>query len=306
MRDHFDARAFSSARAFLFEHRRVLCRVAAERRRGHMSCMRLRICTWNVNSVRLRHEQVARFVREAAPDVICLQEIKCQEGEFPREAFAEMGLPHLKIAGQKGWHGVAIASALPLDDAPPLQVCREGHARCVGATVAGVEIHNFYIPAGGDTPDRLENRKFDHKLDFYEKLTAELAKRDPKAPLAIVGDLNVAPGEHDVWNHKYMSKVVSHTPIELEAFAALKASLDFIDLPRAQTPEPEKMFSWWSYRAQDFRQSNRGLRLDHILVTPGLKDAAFRMGSAASRVHDTVREWERPSDHAPVTADLVL
>ena len=117
-----------------------------------------------------------------------------------------------KIAGQKGWHGVAIASGLPLEDAPLLQVCREGHARCVGATVAGVEIHNFYIPAGGDVPDRAENPKFDHKLNFYETLTAELSKRDPKAPLAIVGDLNVAPGENDVWNHKYMSKIVSHTP----------------------------------------------------------------------------------------------
>lgn len=268
--------------------------------------MRLRICTWNVNSVRLRHEQVARFVREQAPDVLCLQEIKCREGEFPREAFVEMGLPHLKIAGQKGWHGVAIASALPIEDAPPLDVCREGHARCVGATVAGVEIHNFYIPAGGDTPDREVNPKFDHKLDFYEKLTAELARRDRKAPLAIVGDLNVAPGEFDVWNHRYMSKIVSHTPVEVEAFAALKGSLDFIDLLRETTPEPQKLASWWSYRAQDFRLSNRGLRLDHILVTPGLREAAFRMGSAACRVHDDVRAWERPSDHAPVTADLFL
>jgi exodeoxyribonuclease-3 len=268
--------------------------------------MRLRICTWNVNSVRLRHEQAARFVREHAPDVLCMQEIKCREGEFPREAFVEMGLPHLKIAGQKGWHGVAIASRLPIEEAPPLDVCREGHARCVGAKVAGVEIHNFYIPAGGDTPDRAENPKFDHKLDFYEKLTAELAKRDPKDPIAIVGDLNVAPSENDVWNHKYMSKVVSHTPAEVEAFYALKASLDFTDLPRETTPDPAKMFSWWSYRAADFRASNRGLRLDHILVTPGLREAAFRLGCAASRVHDDVREWERPSDHAPVSADLVL
>ncbi|RAK59363.1 exodeoxyribonuclease III [Phenylobacterium hankyongense] len=268
--------------------------------------MRLRICTWNVNSVRLRHEQVARFVADQAPDVVCLQEIKCREGEFPREAFVEMGLPHLKIAGQKGWHGVAIASRLPLADAPPLDVCREGHARCVGAVVAGVEIHNFYIPAGGDVADREANPKFDHKLDFYEKLTAEFSRRDPKAPLAVVGDLNVAPGEFDVWNHKYMSKVVSHTPVEVAAMAALKASLGFIDLPRAQAPEPEKLASWWSYRAADFRASNRGLRLDHILVTPGLKDAAFRLGSAASRIHDDVREWERPSDHAPVSADLLL
>jgi len=268
--------------------------------------MRLRICTWNVNSVRLRHEQVAKFVREQAPDVLCMQEIKCREGEFPRNAFAEMGLPHLKIAGQKGWHGVAIASRLPIQDAPPLDVCREKHARCVGAVVAGVEIHNFYIPAGGDTPDRETNPKFDHKLDFYEKLTAELARRDRKTPIAVVGDLNVAPGEFDVWNHRYMSKIVSHTPIEVEAFGKLMGSLDFIDLLRETTPEPQKLASWWSYRAADFRASNRGLRLDHILVTPGLREAAFRLGCASARVHDDVRAWERPSDHAPVTADLVL
>src|ERR1700750_2868698 len=103
--------------------------------------MRLRICTWNVNSVRLRAEQVGRFVDEQAPDVLCLQESKCREGEFPRGAFEAMGLPHLKIAGQKGWHGVAIASRLPIEDAPPLDVCREGHARCVGATVAGLAGH---------------------------------------------------------------------------------------------------------------------------------------------------------------------
>jgi exodeoxyribonuclease-3 len=267
---------------------------------------RLRHCTWNVNYVRLRAEQAARFVAEQAPDVLCLQEIKCREGEFPKDAFVEMGLPHLKIAGQKGWHGVAIASRLPLEEVAPLDVCREGHARCVGARVAGVEVHNFYIPAGGDTPDRAQNPKFDHKLDFFERLTAELGRRDPAAPLAVVGDLNVAPGEDDVWNHRYMSKVVSHTPAEVEAFAALKAALGLIDLPRAAAPEPGKLFSWWSYRAADFRASNRGLRLDHILVSPGLKDAAFRLGSAASRVHDDVRGWTRPSDHAPVSADLVL
>jgi exodeoxyribonuclease-3 len=266
--------------------------------------MRLRIATWNVNSVRLRHEQAARFVAEQRPDVLCLQEIKCREGEFPRAAFEEMGLPHLKIAGQKGWHGVAIASRLPLAPAAPLDVCREGHARCVGATVAGVEIHNFYIPAGGDVADRAANPKFDHKLDFYEKLTGELAKRDRKAPLAIVGDLNVAPGETDVWNHKYMSKVVSHTPAEVAAFGALKASLDLVDVTRDTTPEPERLFSWWSYRAANFRASNRGLRLDHVLVSPGLFETASRQGRPTSKVHDDVREWERPSDHAPVTADL--
>ena len=168
-----------------------------------------------------------------------------------------------------------------------------------------MEVHNFYIPAGGDVPDRALNAKFDHKLDFYERLTAEMARRDPKAPLAILGDLNVAPSENDVWNHKYMSRIVSHTPAEVEAMERLKASAGFIDLVREAVPEPQKLFSWWSYRALDFRASGRGLRLDHIWVTPGLKHAALSLGAAA-RVHDDVRAWERPSDHAPVSADLVL
>src|SRR5277367_3403349 len=116
--------------------------------------MHLRLATWNVNSVRLRAEQVARFVQEQAPDVLCLQEIKCREGEFPTQAFVDAGLPHLRISGQKGWHGVAIASRLPIEDAPKLDVCKNGHARAVSAVVAGVEFQNFYIPAGGDTPDR--------------------------------------------------------------------------------------------------------------------------------------------------------
>jgi exodeoxyribonuclease-3 len=268
--------------------------------------MRLRIASWNVNSVRLRAEQVARFVTEQAADVICLQEIKCREAEFPTAAFADAGFPHLRIAGQKGWHGVAIASRLPIEDAPALSICREGHARVVGAIVQGIEIQNFYIPAGGDTPDRVANPKFDHKLDFYEKLTAEMAARDPKAPLVIAGDLNVAPGENDVWNHKFMLKVVSHTPPETAAMAALKDSLGFIDLAREAIPEPEKLFSWWSYRAADFRASNRGLRLDHIWITPGLRAAAFHTGAALARVHDTTREWDRPSDHAPISVDLVV
>lgn len=268
--------------------------------------MRLRIATFNVNSVRLRAEQVARFVAEQAPDVLCMQEIKCREGEFPVNAFVEMGLPHLRIAGQKGWHGVAIASRLPIEDAPRIDACRNGHARCVSGVIAGVEVQNFYIPAGGDVPDRELNEKFDHKLDFYERLTAETRRRDPKAPLVIAGDLNIAPGEHDVWNHRYMSKVVSHTPIEVETMQRLKDSLGFIDVVREAVPEPQKLFSWWSYRAADFRASNRGLRLDHLWVSPGLRQAAFAEGAAYARVHDDVREWERPSDHAPVSMDLML
>jgi len=237
--------------------------------------MRLRLATWNINSVRLRIDQVARFVAEQAPDVLCLQEIKCQEGEFPREAFARMGLPHLAISGQKGWHGVAIASRLPFEPGPRLEVCREGHARCVS-------------------------------IDFYERLTRVAAARDPKAPLIIAGDMNVAPSENDVWSHRQMSRIVSHTPIEIAAMTALKEAGGYIDLVREAYPEPQKLFSWWSYRAQDFRVSNRGLRLDHLWASPGLRQAVSAAGPGAAIVHDTVREWERPSDHVPVTADLAI
>ena len=238
--------------------------------------------------------------------MLLLQEIKCREGEFPREAVAAMGLPHLRIAGQKGWHGVAIASRLPLAEAPAMDVCREGHARCVGATVAGVEVRNLYVPAGGDTPDRAANPKFDHKLDFYERLTAEMSARDPAAPLLLAGDFNIAPGEHDVWSHRQMSRVVSHTPVEVETLGRLQASLGFVDLVREAIPEPRKLFSWWSYRAADFRASDRGLRLDHLWASPGLAPAARTTGRVEARVHDDVRGWERPSDHAPVTVDLEI
>ncbi len=265
--------------------------------------MRLRIASWNINSVRIRADQVARFVAEQAVDVVALQEIKCREAEFPRAAFEAAGLPHMAIAGQKGWHGVAIASRFPLRPAPPLRVCREGHARCVSVKVEGLEIHNLYVPAGGDTPDRGANPKFDHKLDFLEKLTVAMTARAADEAIVVLGDLNVAPGEHDVWNHRFMSKVVSHTPIEVEAMAALKASLGFVDLAREATPEPEKLFSWWSYRAADFRASNRGLRLDHVWASSG---AAGRWIARAARVHDAARGWPRPSDHAPVTADFDL
>jgi exodeoxyribonuclease-3 len=267
--------------------------------------MRLRLATWNVNSVRLRAEQVTRFAGEQDPDVLCLQEIKCREGEFPRAEFEAAGYPHMRISGQKGSHGVAIVSRLPLEDAPALDLCREGHARVVGARVSGIEVQNFYIPAGGDTPDPETNPKFAHKLDFFSRLTAEARRRDPANALVITGDLNVAPGENDVWSHRQMLKVVSHTPIEIEAMAALREAGGFTDLVREAVPEPEKLFSWWSYRAADFRASNRGLRLDHIWISDGLRGPALADGASA-RVHEEVRAWERPSDHAPVTADFRL
>ncbi len=267
--------------------------------------MILRIASWNVNSVRLRLDHILRFVSEARPDVLCLQEIKCQESEFPRRALAAAGLPHVLVAGQKGWHGVAIASAVPLEPLPALGVCREGQARSLSARVAGLDLHTLYVPAGGDLPDPALNAKFAHKLDFFARLTAKMAVLDGQSPVVLCGDLNVAPGMFDVWSHRQMSKVVSHTPIEIAAMESLRASLGFVDVIRRAHPEPEKVFTWWSYRAADFRTSDRGLRLDHIWVSPSLAPRIAE-DPASSRVYQDVRAWTRPSDHVPVSFDLRL
>lgn len=261
----------------------------------------MRVATWNINSVRLRIDQVARFVAESGTDVLCLQEIKCLEDQFPRNAFAEMGLPYLKIAGQKGWHGVAIASRLPIEPSETFNACKLGHARCVSARIAGVDVQNFYIPAGGDVPDRELNPKFDHKMDFYERLTETARQLDRSRPLLMCGDFNIAPSEHDVWNHRFMSKVVSHTPIEVETLNRLQAAGAFADVVRDAFPEPQKLASWWSYRAVDFRKTDRGLRLDHIWTSPGLTPAVVANSVV---IHEPVRAWEQPSDHCPITVDL--
>jgi exodeoxyribonuclease III len=261
----------------------------------------MKLATWNINSVRLRIDQVARFVAEAKPDVLCLQEIKCQEAEFPAKAFKEMGLPHLHIVGQKGWHGVAIASKFkltPLAD-PPL--CPHREARAAAAEIKGVTIHNLYVPAGGDEADAAANPKFAHKLAVLEAMRGHYGARAPGAPMIIAGDLNIAPGEHDVWSHKQLLDVVSHTPVETEALEAVRGAGGFVDLARRHRPAPEKLFTWWSYRSADWTQHNRGRRLDHVWSTPDLADSSHRFA-----IHQATRSWDKPSDHVPVIVQFRL
>lgn len=258
------------------------------------------VATWNINSVRLRIEQVARFVAAARPDVLCLQEVKCRNEEFPTKAFSAMGLRHLHIVGQKGTHGVAIASRYPLQpvQAPPF--CPHSEARVAAVTLHGVTIHNVYVPAGGDIPE-LSSQKFAHKLALLERMRAWYAAQPGDAPRILVGDLNVAPGEHDVWSHRQLLKVVSHTPVETEALETVRAAGRFVDVARAHKPAPEKLYSWWSYRNNDWRVTNRGRRLDHIWATP---DLASR--SDGVTFHVDCRDWNQPSDHVPVQARFVF
>jgi len=262
--------------------------------------MAFTLATWNINSVRLRQDLVARLLKEEAPDVLCLQECKCPVDKFPHETFAALGYDHLVARGQKGYNGVAILSKLPLEDAGGGDYASLGHARHVVARMEnGVEIHNHYIPAGGDVPDREKNVKFGQKLDYLKELASELRASKPKRSI-LVGDLNIAPREDDVWDHKKMLKIVSHTPIEVEHLADVQVAGGYEDVTRADIPDG-LLYSWWSYRAKDWDAADKGRRLDHIWATSDIAGSA-----SGSRVLRPVRGWEKPSDHAPVFATFDL
>lgn len=264
----------------------------------------MKIATWNINSVRLRIDLAIRFLKEERPDILCLQEIKCRTDQFPARAFTAAGYPHHAVSGQSGYHGVAIVARAPLAEVKVLQFCGKDDARHISATVAGgVRVHNVYAPAGGDVPDPAANEKFEHKLRFLSEMERSLAPKSYKRPEMLVGDLNVAPREHDVWSHRQMKNVVSHTAAEVELLDRAAAA-GWEDVARALIPEPEKLYTWWSYRAADWRASNRGRRLDHIWVSEPLADQVVSGGRGAFAIHDRCRGWERPSDHAPVTLTI--
>lgn len=262
----------------------------------------LRIATWNINSVRLRIGIVAKLAREQKIDVLCLQETKVADASFPHKAIRKMGFEHVAINGQKGYHGVAILSRVPFVKKDAREFCGKGDARHVSVRLqSGIEVHNFYVPAGGDIPDPKANEKFAHKLQFLDEMTGFFEKMKGKrdAKRVIVGDLNVAPFEHDVWSHKQLLNVVSHTPPETTRMAAAYAAHDWIDVTRSFVPMDQKIFSWWSYRNQDWKKSDRGRRLDHLWVSPALTGAVSK-----HQILRDARDWKRPSDHVPVVAEI--
>ncbi|WP_273523852.1 exodeoxyribonuclease III [Rhodosalinus sediminis] len=262
--------------------------------------MPLTLATWNINSVRLRQGLVERLLTEEAPDILCLQECKSPVEKIPREAFAALGYPHMVARGEKGYNGVAILSKRPIEEAGTLDFAGLGHARHVAARLeTGVVLHNFYVPAGGDVPDREANAKFGQKLDYLTDLRDWLHGERPEKSI-LVGDLNIAPLEEDVWDHKKMRKVVSHTPVEVEHLGAAQEAGRFVDVTRRDIPEG-RLYSWWSYRAKDWDAADRGRRLDHIWATPDIAGAAHN-----SRILRHARGWEKPSDHAPVFAEFDL
>ena len=178
--------------------------------------------------------------------------------------------------------------------------CDMGDARHVETHFDnGLKLHNFYVPAGGDEPDVAVNDKFAHKMDFLSEMTNWSHDLPENGKHVLVGDLNIAPLESDVWSHKKLLKVVSHTPQECEAMHSLQEAHNWFDVMRHFVPEPERLYSWWSYRSKDWRAADKGRRLDHVWCSPPLKDKMKSM-----HVLEEARGWEKPSDHAPVMVEF--
>jgi exodeoxyribonuclease III len=258
----------------------------------------VKIASWNINSVRARLDIVERFLREESPDILCLQETKVVDDIFPGAHFRQLGYDHQILHGQRMHHGVAIISRIPIREDDRLDWQANGEARHVGVRLDnGIRLENVYVPAGGDIPDRDENPKFGQKLDFLERMigwSEQLAE-----PTILVGDFNVAPLECDVWSHKQLLNVVSHTPIECETLGRLQAAHGWVDLGRKFVPAPERLYTWWSYRAKDWAESDRGRRLDHMWASPAIADTAI-----THRVAEPCRGWTRPSDHVPLITEF--
>ena len=262
--------------------------------------MTFTLATWNINSVRLREGLVARLMAEAMPDILCLQEIKSPVELVPMDQFKSLGYTHMVARGQKGYNGEAILSKLPLMDVGDKDFANLGHARHVSAQLQnGVTIHNCYVPAGGDIPDRSLNDKFGQKLDYLTDMRDHFRWERPDRAI-LVGDLNVAPREDDVWSHKQLLKIVSHTPIEVEHLHAVMEAGGWQDVTRKDIPHGP-LYSWWSYRSADWDGADKGRRLDHIWSTPDIINATH-----SSRILRATRGWEQPSDHVPVFATFDL
>ena len=266
--------------------------------------MPLKIATWNINSVRLRIGIVEQFLKSHAPDILCLQEIKCQNDQFPAKNFKKLGYDFIEVHGQKGYHGVATVSKRPLTNAFSTDYCDMGDTRHLATTfTAGkhrCQLHNFYVPAGGDVPDPETNPKFDHKLKFLDEML-QLSSQQDDAQNILVGDLNIAPHENDVWSHKQLLKIVSHTPVETQFLDRIRDTGSWVDLVREKVPYDEKLYSWWSYRARDWDAADKGRRLDHIWSSSPLADSLVNI-----EVIRDARGWEKPSDHVPIIAEFEL
>jgi exodeoxyribonuclease-3 len=254
----------------------------------------MRIVTWNVNSVRARQERVLGWVAENRPDILCLQEIKAEDREFPTDAFRDLGY-HGATFGQKTYNGVAILARSELTDVRRgLDGGAEGEpARLIAATVAGLRVHCVYAP-NGEAPG---TEKFAFKLGWMARYTAQLAPLvGPDAQIVVCGDFNVAPGDLDVYDPEATREQIHVSTPEREALARI-VDVGLVDVFRKVYPT-KIAYTFWDYRMLAFPK-NRGYRIDHVFLPPGL---AARV--TAMTIDREARKGKQASDHAPVIVDL--
>ena len=260
----------------------------------------MRIATWNVNSIKQRTDSAVAWLKERAPDIVCLQETKCVDDAFPREPFEALGY-NVAVHGQKTFNGVAVLSKLPFDETTPRLPGGDDddHARFLEASVStksgALRIACLYLP-NGNPPD---SDKYPYKLKWMDRLIGYARERlELEEPLILAGDFNVIPGPADARVPEAWTGDALYLPRTREKFRAL-ANLGFTDAVRAVSDDGG-LYTFWDYQAGAW-QKNNGIRIDHMLMSP---QAADRLVAAGIDKH--VRAWQRPSDHVPVWADLDL
>ena len=255
------------------------------------------IC-WNLNSIFSRLEHLKKVIRQNNPSVILLQEIKCLSDKFPYEEFEDLGY-NIKVVGQKAYNGVAILSKYPMEDIitglDPIEINQD--ARYIEATITinriCYKIISVYVPNGTE----VDSEKFKYKLEFFQHLYERLNYlKSIEENVIIGGDFNVAPEGIDLYNPKERSgKLLFHID-ERKCFRKL-LSLGYIDSFREFNPDTQQ-FSWWDYRGGSW-QHNKGMRIDHILVSPAVADKITQSGMLVE-----ARGWQKPSDHTPIYIEL--
>ena len=258
----------------------------------------MRIATWNVNSIRQRVDNMLAWLKERAPDIVCLQEIKCVNEAFPRDAFESLGY-NVAVHGQKAFNGVALLSKLPFDEVAPGLIGDDGdvQARFLEALVstkAGVlRVVSLYLP-NGNPPD---NEKYTYKLKWMDRFIAfSLERLKLEEPMLLAGDYNVIPTPADARNPAAWANDALFLPQTREKFRAL-INLGLTDAVRAVSDGPD-LYTFWDYQAGAWAKDD-GIRIDHLLLSP---QAADRLVDAGVDRH--VRGWDKPSDHVPVWIDL--
>jgi len=260
----------------------------------------MKIATWNINGVRARLDTAVAWLKEASPDILCFQEIKCEDAAFPTEAFGDLGY-NIAVHGQKGFNGVAILSKLPLEEVSRGLPGNDGddHARFMEAVVSvasgALRVAAIYVPNGNP----VGTEKFDYKLAWMARLEAHIKRRLAGEETCVyAGDYNVIPEPEDARNPEAWVKDALFQPITRRAFRRY-LNLGLTDAFRACHGEPGH-YTFWDYQAGAW-QRNNGIRIDHLLLSP---PAADRLLSA--RIDKHARDWERPSDHVPVVINLDL